>query len=94
MFSVENFYYVLYTNLLEPLNINGKYFYPFGSTNFDDLYLIKIQAFLVMHNCVFHDQEPILNKVGDRLIIARQFISRKKINILAILVASVLIVKK
>jgi len=83
MFSIESFYYVLYTNLLEPLNINGKYFYPFGSTNFDNIHPINMQAERVMHHCVFHDQEPIFNNAGDRLIKAWQFVNRKKINILA-----------
>ena len=69
MFSVENFYYVLYTNLLEPLNINGKYFYPFGSTNPDNLSNVNLQADRIMHNCLFYDQEPIFNKIVDKLLI-------------------------
>jgi hypothetical protein len=86
MFSIENFYYVLYTNLLEPLNINGKYFYPFGSTDVKNIHQMKYthQGSRVMHDCVFHDQEPIINNLGDQLVIANELgISRKKINILA-----------
>ena len=86
MFSIENFYYVLYTNLLEPLNINGKYFYPFGSTDVKNIHQMKYmhQGSRVMHDCVFHDQEPIINNLGDQLVIANALgISRKKINILA-----------
>ena len=86
MFSVENFYYVLYTNLLEPLNINGKYFYPFGSTDVKNMHQLKYthQGARVMHDCVFHDQEPIINNLGDQLVIANVLgLSRKKINILA-----------
>lgn len=83
MFSIENFYSVLYTNLLKPLNINGKYFYPFGSTDCNNICPIEVQADRVMHNCVFHDQEPMVSKTGDQLIEACQFINRKKINILA-----------
>ena len=86
MFSIENFYYVLYTNLLEPLNINGKYFYPFGYTDVKNIHQMKYthQGSRVMHDCVFHDQEPIINNLGDQLVIANELgISRKKINILA-----------
>ena len=36
MFSVENFYYVLYTNLLKSTKFLIWYFYPYGSTNIDD----------------------------------------------------------
>jgi len=83
MFSIESFYYILYTNLLEPLNINGKYFYPFGSTNVDSLHPINIQAERVMHHCVFHDQEPIFNKIAHKLLAVGEFNTCKKINILA-----------
>ena len=65
MFSIESFYYVLYTNLLKPLNINGKYFYPFGSTDVENI--IKMvyshQGARVMHECVFHDQEPKIQNI-------------------------------
>ena len=86
MFSIENFYNVLYTNLLKPLHINGKYFYPFGSTNVADL--VKIipahQGSRVMHDCVFHDQEPIFKNLGDQLVMAHDLgVYHKKINILA-----------
>ena len=37
MFSVENFYYVLYTHLLKPSKLIDHSFHPFGSTNTDDL---------------------------------------------------------
>ena len=85
MFSIESFYYVLYTNLLEPLNINGKYFYPFGSTDVDNrVKIVKSdQGARVMHDCIFYDQEPIFNKTLDKLIASNEFTSRKKINILA-----------
>ena len=85
MFSIESFYYVLYTNLLEPLNINGRYFYPFGSTDVDDL--IKIvksdQGARVMHDCIFYDQEPVFNKILDKLAASGELLTRKRINILA-----------
>jgi hypothetical protein len=85
MFSIESFYYILYTNLLKPLNINGKYFYPFGSTDVDNrVKIVKSdQGARVMHDCIFYDQEPIFNKTLDKLIASNEFTNRKKINILA-----------
>lgn len=84
MFSIENLYYVLYTNLLDPCKIKGKYFYPFGSTNPDNLSNVNLQADRIMHNCLFYDQEPIFNKIVDKLLITGSFGAyRKKINILA-----------
>ena len=83
MFSIESFYYILDTNLFKPLNINGKYFYPFGSTDYKNLLLMEEPGTRVMHNCVFYDQEPIFNKIVDNLIISGHLLSRKKNNILA-----------
>jgi len=83
MFSIESFYYVLYTNLLKPLNINGKYFYPFGSTDAVNLVPTEIQGVRTMHDCVFYDQEPIFNKSVDKLIMAGELNTGKKIKILS-----------
>lgn len=86
MFSIENFYNVLYTNLLKPLHINGKYFYPFGSVDTNDIFsfVYSWQGSRVLHDCVFHDQEPIFDKTGDQLMITNIIgTSDKKINILA-----------
>jgi hypothetical protein len=84
MFSIENFYSVLYTNLLKPLNINGKYFYPFGSTDPAGLLPLSIQDARIMHDCVFYDQEPIFNKTIDQLAVSGAIIRPyKKIAILA-----------
>jgi hypothetical protein len=87
MFSIENFYSVLYTNLLKPLYINGRYFYPFGSTNVDNLIVAEAAPWpqRVFHNCVFHDQEPIMDQTVNQLIAASTggMASIKKINILA-----------
>jgi hypothetical protein len=84
MFSIENLYNVLYTNLLKPLHINGRYFYPFGSTDANQLILIERKNYRLMHECVFHDQEPILEKTVDCLIAKGTIgVNHKKINILA-----------
>ena len=84
MFSIENFYNVLYTNLLKPLYINGRYFYPFGSTDTNQIASTEPDGYRTMHNCVFHDQEPMLDKIGDQLVITGIIVPpHKKINILA-----------
>jgi hypothetical protein len=84
MFSIESFYYVLYTNLLKPLNINGRYFHPFGSTDISQLKLIELKNHNLMHECVFHDQEPIFNKTIDKLVAKGTIgVNYKRINILA-----------
>ena len=59
MFSIENFYYTLYTNLLKPSHFNGRYFYPFGSTNASQILIIELVDIRSKHDCMFHDQEPI-----------------------------------
>jgi hypothetical protein len=83
MFSIENFYTVLYTNLLKPLNTNVKYFYPFGSTDVTKLVPVEIVA-KNKSDCVFHDQEPIFADLGDRLVAAGEIgVSYKRFNILA-----------
>jgi hypothetical protein len=85
MFSIESFYYVLYTNLLKPLNINGKYFYPFGSTTASNLLNLipVVDGSRVRHNCVFHDQEPMLSSLVDQYWLLNFGFSHNKINILA-----------
>lgn len=84
MFSIENFYTVLYTNLLKPLNINGRYFYPFGSTDVDRLVTMEMQDRHIKYDCVFHDQEPVFEKTVDNLIAKNVIgVSHKKISILA-----------
>lgn len=83
MFSIENFYTVLYTNLLKPLNTNVKYFYPFGSTDVTNLISVEKLA-KNKSDCVFHDQEPIFADLGDRLVAAGEIgVSYKRFNILA-----------
>ena len=63
MFSVENFYYVLYTNLLKPANIIHVLFYPFGASDPDSLYHNMYgspsPAGKSRHTTWYYDQEPI-----------------------------------
>lgn len=65
MISVDNFYYVLYKNLLEPARFSVNYFYPFGTTKQENLKTLwgkgddKIHQ-LPDHTVLFYDQEPLL----------------------------------
>ena len=71
MISVENFYYILYKNLLEPARFVPFYFYPFGTTDVNklqkswnnenpiDIYISISNAF-GLHSVLFYDQEPLL----------------------------------
>lgn len=73
MFSIENFYYILYKNLLEPARFAGGYFYPFGSTNPHNLqnyfttYDVTRGADYRPHRVLFYDQEPLFENVVDSL---------------------------
>lgn len=64
MFSLDNFYYIVYTNLLQPVNIAAHYFVPFGSTKTTDLINTDCYGPVIVqwrsHNCLFFDQEPML----------------------------------
>lgn len=66
MISVENFYYVLYKNLLEPSSLRAKYFYPFGSTADHNLQsnwsVDKNISNIKLNSVLFYDQEPLLCK--------------------------------
>lgn len=61
MFSLDNFYFIVYENLLRPVNIIGAYFTPFGSVRPEDLLVINHpkQTQHVGNLCVFYDQEPL-----------------------------------
>jgi hypothetical protein len=60
MFSLENLYLILYTNLLKPANLADCYFFPFGSTHVNDL-LFGVHEHInsFKNHCFFYDQEPI-----------------------------------
>lgn len=63
MCSIENFYWLLYENLLKPLGLDCWYYYPFGTQN-NLSYLVEFQPWHPKseHHVLFHyDQEPIWN---------------------------------
>ena len=69
MFSVENFYYVLYTHLLKPSKLFDLSFHPFGSSNITDLkYHVFTKNYLAETEFIpgskkyllFYDQEPLI----------------------------------
>ena len=69
MFSVEIFYYVLYTYLLKPSNLIDLLFHPFGSTKTEDLRLLVFTKDHLITNeshpdfkkyLLFYDQEPLI----------------------------------
>lgn len=62
MFSVENLYYVLYTNLFKKIKVDVRYFGTFGSTDINDSvcnFLPKEQYMNSRSCCYFYDQEPV-----------------------------------
>ena len=74
MVSVENFYWVLYENLLKPTGLDIYYYYPFGTrenlshkVEFGQVYMPRQQ-----HHAFFHfDQEPMWNSDFGSLYDAR-----------------------
>lgn len=66
MFSLDNFYYILYENLLKPANLYALHFYPFGSTSSENIqqdfhYPPKAND-TILHHCLFYDQEPLIDE--------------------------------
>lgn len=65
MFSLENFYVVMYNTLLSSPDIEGFYFYPFGSTDVKDLLTLRAVCGDVYTRrlpkvaTLFYDQEPL-----------------------------------
>lgn len=73
MFSIENFYQILRSNLFKPLNINCLYFYPFGSTDSNNLLNAKnhpldLTKKIRWCNTFFYDQEPIFRDIVEKCI--------------------------
>jgi hypothetical protein len=66
MISVDNFYYVLYKNLLEHTRITPNYYYPFGKTDLQSSRFMWDFEYRLhsdhLHSMLFYDQEPILNE--------------------------------
>ncbi len=83
MFSLDNFYYIVYANLLAPVNTTAYYFVPFGSTNSNDLIcsdsFYPSVLYVRSNCCIFFDQEPILLQNFEQ----HELVARKKATILA-----------
>ena len=68
MFSVENFYYVLYIHLLKPSKLIDLSFHPFGSTDTNDLTFLVFNKKTTEESIIqcskkyllFYDQEPLI----------------------------------
>lgn len=65
MFSVDNFYVMLYENLLNQADVDLHYFYPYGSTKSENLVNYPINATEYTSYLLAHDQEPILNDIKE-----------------------------
>lgn len=61
MLSVENFYWVLYQNLLKPSSIDCWYFYPFGTTDNLSFHEFQPRISRIHPHVLFYDQEPLWN---------------------------------
>jgi hypothetical protein len=63
MISVENFYWVLYENLLKPAGVDCWYYFPFGTTqNLSNVGVFSEWHPMYEHHALFHfDQEPIIS---------------------------------
>jgi hypothetical protein len=67
MFSIENFYYILYQQLLRPLNLQDTVFLKFGSTKSTDIYRGRYshnhnrygKVLTAVNSCYYFDQEPV-----------------------------------
>src|SRR5210317_1222104 len=66
MISLNNLYYVLYTRLFKPCNMEVMFFYPFGSTDILDLKCSseflspETTKWNGMNFCLMYNEEPIL----------------------------------
>jgi hypothetical protein len=61
MISVENFYWVLYQNLLKPLEIDCWYHYPFGTMDNLSVQEYHPRGSRNLPHVLFYDQEPMWN---------------------------------
>lgn len=59
MISLENFYWVLYQNLLKPSNIDCWYFYPFGTQENLSSHEFQPRIGRNIPHVLFYDQEPL-----------------------------------
>jgi hypothetical protein len=62
MISVENFYWILYSNLLKPLEMSAYYYYPWGTHDYLSQWEFS-QVYRKYHynHVLFYDQEPLWN---------------------------------
>lgn len=68
MFSLDNFYNVLYSNLLEQRKMSMFYFLQFRADfQIQDLYFNHSVLGNTDHNVLFHDQEPLFEKFIDQI---------------------------
>lgn len=84
--SVENFYWVIYHNLLRPVGLDCWYYYPFGSMDtLSHIGVFKPRTPKAEHHVLFHfDQEPIWqNSLGPLYEISTLASSRLILKILA-----------
>ncbi len=62
--SIENFYWILYENLLRPTGLDAWYYYPFGTTDYvsQNEFRVGGNDFRSEHHVLFQfDQEPLLD---------------------------------
>jgi hypothetical protein len=58
--SVENFYWILFENLLKPVGLDCYYYYPFATTDFLSVNEFSVWTPRQEHHVLLHfDQEPI-----------------------------------
>jgi hypothetical protein len=86
MISVENFYWILYTNLLNPTELNCFYYHPFGTTQnlcndeFQSMYRRSHYNHVLFH----FDQEPLwTDRLGEHYDKFRVTYSSRYVKILA-----------
>jgi hypothetical protein len=66
MISVENFYWILQRQLLEPSYLDSRYFYPFGTTETLVCSVFRPSRAKNDHNVFFfYDQEPLYDNAHD-----------------------------
>ena len=84
MISIENFYWVLYQNLLKPSGIDCWYYYPFGTTDNLSTYEFQLPIFRNYPHVLFYDQEPLWNhNLGNHYDSYPPACSQKSIKILS-----------
>lgn len=76
MFSIENFYYILYQHLLKPLNLQDVMFMQFGETDVEKMHYglyagsaYRYRTRPTMENCCYYfDQEPMYQYSADSFV--------------------------